>query len=58
MKTAALALVLISRVTTAQWSSYPLKNIPLRGDGKLDLSAPAPRTKDGALDLSGVWQVP
>jgi len=29
MKRAALALVLISGVATAQWSSYPLKNIPL-----------------------------
>jgi hypothetical protein len=58
MKTAASILVLISGIATAQWSSYPVKNIPLRPDGKPDLSAPAPRTKDGALDLSGVWQVP
>jgi hypothetical protein len=58
MKTAASALVLISGIATAQWSSYPAKNIPLRADGKPDLSAPAPRSKDGALDLSGVWQVP
>src|SRR5207244_8391997 len=55
---AASALVLISGAATAQWSSYPLKNIPLRTDGQPDLGAPAPRTKDGALDLSGVWQVP
>src|SRR2546426_12050402 len=55
---AASVLVLVSGVATAQWSSYPLKTIPLRADGKPDLSAPAPRTKDGALDLSGVWQVP
>jgi len=58
MKTAASILVLISGIATAQWSSYPVKNIPLRADGKPDLSAPVPRTKDGGLDFSGVWQVP
>jgi hypothetical protein len=55
---AASVLVFISGVAAAQWSSYPLKNIPLRPDGKPNLSAPVPRTKDGAVDLSGVWQVP
>ncbi len=54
---AVSVLVLISGVAAAQWSSYPLKNIPLRADGKPDLSAPVPRTKDGAVDLSGIWQV-
>src|SRR5437016_13168904 len=44
---AVSVLVLISGVATAQWSGYPLKNIPLRADGKPDLSAPVPRTKDG-----------
>src|SRR5689334_14038414 len=58
MKTAAFVLVLISGVATAQWSSYPIKNIPFRADGKPNLTAPAPRTKEGALDFSGVWQVP
>jgi hypothetical protein len=55
---AASVLVLISGVAAAQWSSYPLKNTPLRADGKPDLNAPVPHTKDGAVDLSGVWQVP
>ena len=54
---AASLLVLTSGVAAAQWSSYPLKNIPLRADGKPDLSAPVSRTKDGAVDLSGIWQV-
>lgn len=40
-----------------QWASYPLSNVPRTAAGKLNLSAPAPRTPDGKPDLSGTWMV-
>ena len=39
----------------AQWLDYPAKNIPRTKDGKPVLTAKAPRTPDGKLDLSGTW---
>ena len=40
----------------AQWLNYPAPGTPRTGDGKADLSAPAPRASNGKPDLSGVWQ--
>src|SRR5262245_13071345 len=37
----------------AQWSDYPMKNVPRTKDGKVDLKAPPRRTPDGKIDLSG-----
>lgn len=39
----------------AQWE-YRAEGIPRTKDGKPNLSAPAPRTAWGAVDLSGIWQ--
>src|SRR5215510_11897717 len=42
-------------VTSAQWESYPFKNVPRTPDGKVDLKSPPRRTPDGKIDLSGFW---
>jgi hypothetical protein len=51
----AAALVLASMPLAAQWKNLPMDGVPMR-DGKPDLSAPAPRTPSGKVDLSGIYQ--
>jgi hypothetical protein len=50
-------LVLMALPASAQWTDFPLKSVPRLADGKPDLSAPAPKTREGMPDLSGVWWV-
>ena len=49
--TAGLATV---SVLPAQWLNYPTAGVPKKPDGSRNLAAPAPRTRDGKPDLSGM----
>jgi hypothetical protein len=41
----------------AQWPRTISKKLPRNADGKVDLTAPAPRAPEGTPDLSGVWEM-
>ncbi len=51
---AALLVVSVS----AQWPHYKRAGVPRLADGKVNVTAPAPRFFDGHPDLSGVWENP
>src|SRR5438132_9468837 len=49
------ALLLFASTASAQWAKNPAGSIPRTGEGKPNLSARAPKARDGKIDLSGVW---
>jgi hypothetical protein len=52
------ALALLGMPVAAQWLNHPTSGIPRTKDGKVNLSAPAPRTPEGTPDFSGIWSAP
>ena len=53
----AFALFASAALSQAQWPRVASKKLPLTADGKVNLNAPAPRTREGTPDLSGVWEM-
>jgi hypothetical protein len=51
-----VAALLFSSPLVAQWNNLPSTGVPKGADGKVNLSAPAPRAPDGHPDLSGIWE--
>jgi hypothetical protein len=51
------AAVLLAVSAEGQWLTYPTPGTPRLPDGTANLSAPAPRTADGRIDLTGIWEV-
>ncbi len=52
---AALAASLCVAPLAAQWRNVPMDGVPLDARGQPDMSAPAPRTAGGRVDLSGIY---
>jgi hypothetical protein len=53
--TVGIAL-LVSVSVSAQWLNHPTPGIPRLPDGKVNLSAPVPRSADGKPTLDGLWR--
>jgi hypothetical protein len=50
-----LPLFLLSVCAHGQWINQPIANAPRTADGKINMTAPAPRV-NGKADISGIWQ--
>jgi hypothetical protein len=51
----ATLVVLFAPALAAQWLNNPTPGVPRRADGKVNMTAPAPRMATGKPDLSGLW---
>src|ERR1700684_4178497 len=51
-----LAIFAAGAPLAAQWLNYPTPGVPRTADGKVNLTAPTPKSPDGKPDLSGVWE--
>src|ERR1700693_2003644 len=51
-------ILAFAALLAAQWPQHKRADAPRLPDGKVNLTAPAPKFFDGHPDLSGVWENP